>query len=256
MGKPFFEVFPSLKLDKKVHDIMEQTTVEKVTATKRKDFLRIYVKSSRLILKQDIWDTERQIKEQLFSQVNMTVKIYEKFELSAQYTPERLMEVYKGCILEEIRSYGHVEYNMFKTAQITYPAENRMCLAIEDTVIARSKEEELIHILEKILVERCGFSLAIQVTYKEAVSGKYAEEDALRLSMEVAEITKRVMQSEGASGSENKQNAETREEKFVQAGKLPGEGNGSAGQEKSASGGKGKQENTFSAGGKTSEKKF
>ena len=50
MGKPFFEVFPSLKLDKKVHDIMEQTTVEKVTATKRKDFLRIYVKSSRLIL--------------------------------------------------------------------------------------------------------------------------------------------------------------------------------------------------------------
>ena len=256
MGKPFFEVFPSLKLDKKVHDIMEQTTVEKVTATKRKDFLRIYVKSSRLILKQDIWDTERQIKDQLFSQVNMTVKIYEKFELSAQYTPERLMEVYKGCILEEIRSYGHVEYNMFKTAQITYPAENRMCLAIEDTVIARSKEEELIHILEKILVERCGFSLAIQVTYKEAVSGKYAEEDALRLSMEVAEITKRVMQSEGASGSENKQNAETREEKFVQARKLPGEGNGSAGQEKSASGGKGKQENTFSAGGKASEKKF
>ena len=54
MGKPFFEVFPSLKLDNKVRDIMGQTTVEKVTATKRKDFLRIYVNSSRLIYKQDI----------------------------------------------------------------------------------------------------------------------------------------------------------------------------------------------------------
>ena len=51
MGKPFFEVFPSLKLDKKVHDIMEQTTVEKVTATKRKDFLRIYINYKYIVFK-------------------------------------------------------------------------------------------------------------------------------------------------------------------------------------------------------------
>jgi len=191
VGKPFFEVFPSLTLEKKVRDIMEQTTVEKVTATKRKDFLRIYVKSSRLIYKQDVWETEQQIKEQLFPNANMTVKIYEKFELSAQYTPEKLLDVYKDCILEELREYSHVEYNMFKTAQITYPSENTVCFLLEDTVIARSKEEEFIQIMEKILVERCGFSVVISVTYKEADAGKYAEEDQLRLHMEVAAIAKR-----------------------------------------------------------------
>ncbi len=256
MGKPFFEVFPSLKLDKKVRDIMEQTTVEKVTATKRKDFLRIYVKSSRLILKQDVWETERQIKEQLFPTANMTVKIYEKFELSSQYTPERLMDVYKDCILEEMRAYGHVEYNIFKTAEITYPSENRMCLMVEDTVIARSKEEDVIHILEKILVERCGFSLAIQVTYKESISGKFAEEDALRLSMEVAQITKRVRQAEGElAGDGSRENAGGQGEKFVQAGNLPGEGKASGSSQKTVHGEKGQQEKTPLAGGKMAEKK-
>ena len=223
MGKPFFEVFPSLKLETKIRDIMGQTTVEKVTATKRKDFLRIYVQSGHLIFKQHVWETERQIKEQLFPNANMTVKIYEKFELSAQYTPEKLMDVYKDCILEEMRAYGHVEYNMFKTAEITYPAENRMCLLLEDTVIARSKEEDVLHILEKILVERCGFSVAIQVTYKEAVSGKFAEEAELRLAMEVAEITKRVKRAEGEmAGGEQPADPKKQGEQFVQTGDGPG----------------------------------
>ncbi len=250
MGKPFFEVFPSLKLDTKVHDIMGQATVEKVTATKRKDFLRIYVKSSRLIYKQDIWETERQIKRQLFPNANMTVKIYEKFELSAQYTPEKLMDVYKECILEEVRAYGHIEYNMFKTADITYPAENRMCLMLEDTVIARSKEEDLLHILEKVLVERCGFSLVIQVTYKEALSGKFAEEDELRLAMEVAEITKRVKRAagemEGASGSGD---TASKGEQFVKPGSMPGAAGKAAGDREKTGGGK------EASGGKTEDKK-
>ena len=46
MGKQFFEVFPSLKLNKSVHDIMEQTSVERVSANKQKDYLRIYLYST------------------------------------------------------------------------------------------------------------------------------------------------------------------------------------------------------------------
>ena len=195
MGKPFFEVFPSLKLDKKVRDIMEQTTVEKVTATKRKDFLRVYLLSSRLIYKQDVWEAEKQIKNQLFPNANMTVKIYEKFTLSGQYTPKKLLDVYRDSVLEELREYSHVEYNIFKTAEITYPDVTKVNLVLEDTVIARSKEEEILRIVEKILVERCGFSVAVTASYKEAVSGKFAEDDELRLKMEVEQIARRVAAS-------------------------------------------------------------
>ena len=95
MSKPFFEVFPNLQLNTDIHDLMGQTEVERVSATKRRDFLRVYLKSTRLIQKADIWTAEQEIKKQLFPDANLTVKIYEKFELSSQYNPEKLMDIYK-----------------------------------------------------------------------------------------------------------------------------------------------------------------
>ena len=62
MSKPFFEVFPNLQLNTDIHDLMGQTEVERVSATKRRDFLRVYLKSTRLIQKADIWTAEQEIK--------------------------------------------------------------------------------------------------------------------------------------------------------------------------------------------------
>ncbi len=192
MGKPFFEVFPSLKLEQNVHDIMERTTVEKVSATKKKDYLRIYIHSNRLILKEDIWHTENCIKAQLFPNVNLVVKIYEKFNLSSQYTPEKLLDMYLDSILEEVREYSNVIFNLLKNAIFSFPQENIVILSLEDSVIARSKEEELYDILQKILVERCGFSLSIQLEYREVGTSKFAEEAEIKMKQEVAEIFRRV----------------------------------------------------------------
>lgn len=207
MGKPFFEVFPSLKLEQKVHDIMEQTTVEKVSATKKKDYLRIYIQSSRLILKEDIWHTENCIKAQLFPNMNLVVKLYEKFNLSSQYTPEKLLDMYLDSILEEVREYSNVEFNLLKNAYFLFPQEELVILSLEDSVIARSKEEELCDILLKILVERCGFSLNIQVEYRDAGASKFAEEAEIKLKQEVAEIYRRVNKDQEES-TENEQKPE------------------------------------------------
>ena len=202
MKKPFMEVFPTLKLDKVIYDIIEQTSVEKISATKRKDYLRIYIHSNRLIMKSDIWQTEQSIKEQLFPNANMTIKIYERFELSSQYNPEKLIDIYKESILTELKDYSYIEYSAFKTAEILYPDEKSIVLLIEDNVLARSKEAELVRVLEKILVERCGFTITIKVEYKEAITGKYDEEDELKIKMQVAEIYKRVKSNE-AMGQED-----------------------------------------------------
>ena len=192
MGKPFFEVFPSLKLEQNVHDIMEQATVEKVSATKKKDYLRIYILSDRLIAKDDIWHTENCIKKQLFPSVNLVVKIYEKFNLSAQYTPEKLLDIYFDSILEEVRDYSNVEYNLLKNAQFSFPEENMIIMNLEDSVIAKSKEEDLNNILQKILVERCGFSLNLQIEYREVSASRFSEEAEIKIKQEVAEIYHRI----------------------------------------------------------------
>ena len=191
MSKPFFEVFPNLQLHTDIHDLMGQTEVERVSATKRRDFLRVYLKSTRLIQKADIWTAEQEIKKQLFPDANLTVKIYEKFELSSQYNPENLMDIYKESILEEFREYSHIQYNALKTARIEYPADNEMLITMEDTVLNRSMEGEILQILEKILVERCGFSVKLHAAYVEKEAGRFKEEEEAKIRMKVDAIYSR-----------------------------------------------------------------
>ena len=200
MGKPFFEVFPTLKLDAGVKDIMEQAEVERVSATKKQDFLRIYLFSSRLIMKNDIWRVEEEIKKQLFSNMPITIKIYERFSLSSQYSPQKLMDIYFDCFLEEVRQSSRVTHNALKQAQFLYPTEERMIVRLEDTVICRSKEQEISDILYKVLKERCGFEVTIEIDYMEAKTGKYAENDAIRIEREVSAIYNRVW---GAQKTDN-----------------------------------------------------
>ena len=190
MAKRFFEVFPTLKLDTGLKDLFEQTTVEKVTATKRKDFLRVYISSERLIQKEDIYRVENEVKRQFFPNTSIVIKLYEHFSLSVQYNPEKLMDVYRESILLELREYSPVEYNLFKKADISFEG-NRLLLTVEDTVLGKGKAEELIRILEKIYNERCGMPVEVAVGYKERAEGRYKEEDEQRLAMQVAEISAR-----------------------------------------------------------------
>ena len=190
-SKPFFEVFPTLEIKGKLYDKLEQTEVERVSATKQKDRISVYLYSTRLLLKEDIWAAEKEIKGQLFPHAMLKVRIFERFELSSQYTPENLMEVYRESILAELLEYSHVEYNAFRTADIAYPETGEMRLTIEDTVLNRTKEEDLVRVLEKILVERCGLTAHVTVDYREGRPGRFAEENELKIQMRVSEICRR-----------------------------------------------------------------
>ncbi len=191
MEKSFFEAFPNLKLDGVRKDLFEQVVVERITTTKRKDLLRIYIRSGRLIEKEHIYSVEKEIKNQFFPREYMVIKIYEKFVLSEQYNPEKLMELYRESILTEIRGCDHMLYTMFRQADVQFPEENIMELVLEDSVIAKSKEDELVGILDKVLNERCGFQVKFQTAYKEAQTGKYREDDELRIRKIVEGISMR-----------------------------------------------------------------
>ena len=67
--------------------------VEKVTSARDRSSIRVYMKSTRLIHKQNIYDLERGIKDQLFPDKQITIKIQEKYRLSGQYTPEKLLKI-------------------------------------------------------------------------------------------------------------------------------------------------------------------
>ena len=199
MEKNFFEAFPNLKLTGARKDLFEQVVVERITATRRKDILRIYIRSERLIEKEDVYGVEQEIKKQFFPKDNIIIKIYEKFILSGQYNPEKLMDTYKDSVLMELKDTEHMLYTMFRQADMEYPDEQTVKLILEDSVIAKSKEDELIRILDKVLNERCGFSVKFHVDYREAAESRYREEDELKIQQIVANIADRVSVSSNDS---------------------------------------------------------
>ena len=88
MEKQFQEVFPDLRIEGGMAELLDTVEVSRVSINKKKDLLRIYVVSHQWIHKKYIYQLERQIEEQLFSNVPLRVKIIERFYLSRQYTPE------------------------------------------------------------------------------------------------------------------------------------------------------------------------
>ncbi len=202
MAKRFFEVFPKLNLEQKIHDLFEQVTVEKVSATKSRDFIRVTIACDYLIPKETIFRVESEIKKQFFAIHNVAVKLYERFHLSEQYTPEKLLDAYRESILIELKAYSPIEYNLLKRADIAFTEDGDLRLAIEDTVPAKSKAAELSRILEKIFNERCGFHIACDVAYKEKKFGKYQQEDDLKIARQVAEITARAINAKSGGMGE------------------------------------------------------
>lgn len=191
MEKRFFDVFPKLKLDRQSNELFEQVTVEKVSATKSRDFVRVSISSDYLIPKETIYKVEKEIKKQFFDRHQVTIKLYERFHLSEQYTPENLLREYGPSILLELKEYSPVEYNIFKSAQISYPEQSQILLTVEDTVLARSKASELIRIMEKVLVERCGLKVECRMDYVEKPEGRHKEDDDIKISRQIREITMR-----------------------------------------------------------------
>ena len=192
MNKKFFEVFPTLQLDKKLKALLESTEVERVTSNRAKDMLRIYLQSDHLLQKETVWEVEEKIRGQLFPSHPMEIKIQEKYVLSSQYTLENLMESYRESILLEIQKYNHVLHSMFKQAKLAFPQNGRMVLTIKDTVLYRDLQEELIRILEKIIVERCGVSASLSLEFVEMEGNRHREDDEIIIRRKIEEISRKV----------------------------------------------------------------
>ena len=205
MAKGFLEVFPTLNIAEPLKELLALAEVEKVTSARDRSSIRVYMKSTRLIHKQNIYDLERGIKDQLFPDKQITIKIQEKYRLSGQYTPEKLLKMYKDSLLLELKHYSIVEYSMFRKAQIVFEDEGKMVLTVEDTMVNRDKTNELKRVLEKVFNERCGLPVEVAFQYIPPKENDRRKQIELKLEREAQAIywQNHKDELENASGGEN-----------------------------------------------------
>lgn len=192
MAKLFFDVFPSLQVEGEMKNLLTETEVTRVGMNHERDRLRVYLNSTRLIHKRDIYRLQNAIEKQIFKGQMMQVTVIEKYQLSEQYTPEKLLDLYKDSILEELKNYSLMEYNLLRTAKMEFKDEKHMLLTLENTIIAQTRANEIVEFLEKVICERCGLDLSVELAYEEPKESKYKKNSDLQIQFEIKNIMKNV----------------------------------------------------------------
>ncbi len=188
--KPFEEVFPGLRADDELGMILHDTEVAKVTMNKRRDYLRVYIICSRCIHKKYIYQLEEVIKKQLFGDYDLKVKVIEQFELSALYTPEKLIEMYRSSIEMELQNHSRYLGYAFRTAGLSCSG-NELTVSLADNTVARENEEELYEALDKILNGRCHMNMRIRMEYREPEENKKREYNERMMAAAARQIARR-----------------------------------------------------------------
>ena len=187
------EVFPTLHLEGDCKVYMEDVRVDRVVTTRARDLLKVYISCDNIIEKEYIYKVEKELHKQLFSALEggkegPEVKLYETFHLSAQYDAPAVFGAYKNSMLLELKEYSPMLHSMLKSAEMSFEADDKVVLTMEDIPLYHQKSGELLQILDKIVCERCGVRAFFEVAYEEPKESKYREEDDIKIARRIAEI--------------------------------------------------------------------
>ena len=204
----FFEVFNTLKVPEEIGVYLTDTEVTRVSKTSTNSLARVYLSSERLISKQVIYKAEDALKKQIFRMKNMDVRIIDRYRLSKQYTPVKIMEIYYD-ILFELEKYWTLEYNLLKNSQWEFDGEHCLVLTLEDGFLSRTYADTLADYFKKIFLNRFGFEIDVIYKYAKKEGSHYELENEHKLNLRVAQIEKNMRAAQAAGDGVNEDSSKT-----------------------------------------------
>lgn len=205
----FFEVFNTLKVPEEIGVYLTDTEVTRVSKTSTNSLARVYLSSERLISKQVIYKAEDALKKQIFRMKNMDVRIIDRYRLSKQYTPVKIMEIYYDSILFELEKYWTLEYNLLKNSQWEFDGEHCLVLTLEDGFLSRTYADTLADYFKKIFLNRFGFEIDVIYKYAKKEGSRYELENEHKLNLRVAQIEKNMRAAQAAGDGVNEDSSKT-----------------------------------------------
>ena len=205
----FFEVFNTLKVPEEIGVYLTDTEVTRVSKTSTNSLARVYLSSERLISKQVIYKAEDALKKQIFRMKNMDVRIIDRYRLSKQYTPVKIMEIYYDSILFELEKDCTLEYNLLKNSQWEFDGEHCLVLTLEDGFLSRTYADTLADYFKKIFLNRFGFEIDVIYKYAKKEGSHYELENEHKLNLRVAQIEKNMRAAQAAGDGVNEDSSKT-----------------------------------------------
>lgn len=168
MFKPLLETFDNLNLTDRQAKLFKDVLVSKVVVIRKTKKIEIYIESSHIIAYREIRLLEYAL-ALVLGKAGYKVQVYDRFNLSSQYTPENFWNEYKDSILLILKEENILEFNMLYSgkAEITGNIINISC---EDDSMYRAREEKLIEVISGIFRDKALFEVSVNIKYTEPVS--------------------------------------------------------------------------------------
>lgn len=213
MSTPFFQVFPVLKLNRELSDLFACVAVLRVTASRSKKQLKIYMESQRLLLYPQIRSVEREIQAQSFHDPEIEIRIIEHYQLSAQYTLETLFGLYQESLEAELKEESEIGANLFHGAQKIFINATTLKIIAEGNFIAEQKLKRVKERLMTIYKERFDYLLDVVLEFADKKPSVHARHAQQILDEEIKQIveTYEVAKKESEATQNPKENEEKKQ---------------------------------------------
>ena len=202
--KPFFSVFPDLKVSDDVRSLFEDANIREITLKKKENTLKISFQCDHLISRVDTWRMERTIREQLFSKRFVKIRFQESYHLSEQYNLKYLMEHYMKSFLFELKGKGEVIFNVVRKGDYRIE-DDVITFYFEDTFVNRNKAPEIKEFFEMILKERFSIDAKVGFDFSKTIDRSLKMESDYRLQQEIHTIVEHADIVEKEQKEEKKQ---------------------------------------------------
>ncbi len=191
-SRAFFEVFPTIKVDKDLELLFLKTEVKKVSMSSENDRLTVCILSDHLIEYRAIRKMCRIIRSSVFTDRSVEVSILQRYELPDGYDIFSILESYRDSIMEEIKDKDHLLGVALKQGRLEGTDPKTLKLTLPDTKTNRMGEEKLVCMLEKIFTDRCGVDCIVHVEYSEDLKVNTKAADDAKMARRIAEIAAKV----------------------------------------------------------------
>lgn len=172
----FFEALADFTVEGELQSLFEEVEVEKIATNPEGTHIKIYIFSKRLIYKYHIRDMEQKLENHLSSGSVLSIHLIERYELSAQYTPEKLWSIYYDSVLEELKEISILDFHFMRTAECIFE-EKVLHLACKDNFVTRSKGKSVKEFLENMYQTRFSFQIQVILDISEEEKEEKEEQE-------------------------------------------------------------------------------
>ncbi len=175
-----FDGFTTFKADRELSALFSNVELVRISINKDEGLVNVYLDSPKIIEYPRIATLEEELYKQIFSESFNSLHVEVHFVLSGSYPLSRIIDLYRGSILEELKDTNIFDYYIVSGSDITID-DDRTAIRIttEEKFIAINREQSLKKWFVEMFRKRFDMDVCVEFEYTNREHDEKSDEPAM-----------------------------------------------------------------------------